>query len=152
MYEEGQKFDDIIFDNRVNVGFFSRLFWFFFDWTIGLILGFIRERKSKEAIESLLSDEEKVEWQVQEGQAVILAQARRNFGNNKFAEIFKTEIKFFNKNSKFMKKICENVANAIALDAVYNVNIDCGLNGKPLVPAIGLPDALGIFYLNCPRG
>ncbi|MFH1564322.1 MAG: class I SAM-dependent methyltransferase [bacterium] len=137
---------------KARIFIFARLFWFLFDWTIGFLIGFAREIKTCKFIKNHLSENERLLWKTGDGKAKILAQARRNFGQNQFSDIFKIRTRFFNKNSAFIQKLCESVANAPALDAAYNVNGNYGLNGVKFVPKLGKPDFWAKLHLNCPDG
>jgi ubiquinone/menaquinone biosynthesis C-methylase UbiE len=126
--------------------------WFIFRYTIALLLSWVVERKTHRLIIPLLTKEERANWSSPSGRQEIMARARRNFGHNKFSTIFSIRTKWFNASSEVLQHFCRYVANAAALDDVYNVNGDFWMDGSLARPFSGEPDFWARIYLNCPNG
>jgi len=127
-------------------------FWWLFETFFGRILTNIIEEKTitliinrgdKNDVEKLLDPKTKEK---------TLARFRRNFADCKLKEIFFMRTLFFSKGSELMKRFCENVANAPALDIVYNAFGHFKLSNKTVWPLLAKPDFLSNFHLACPNG
>lgn len=130
----------------------NRVFWFIFEWTLGQLLAWWIERKSIRLIKKNLTKQEKESWKTIEGRRQILAEFRRNFGKKRLPELFKLRTRLFNRNSPLLQHFCKNVANAPALDDVYNALGSFAINGQTIWPESAKPDIFSRFYLSCPDG
>lgn len=127
-------------------------FWFCFEWTLAQILAWWIQRKSIKLIKQNLNEQEKKSWETVEGRQQILAEFRRNFGKKRLAELFELRTRLFNWNSPILQHFCKNVANAPALDDVYNALGGFSFNGRTVWPESAKPDVFSRFYLSCPNG
>lgn len=78
------------------------------------------------------------------------AEARRNFGGNPHLDIFRMQTTLLNASSPLMQHFCENVANAPALDDVYNARGNFSWRGQRIWPISATPDIWSDFHLSCP--
>lgn len=129
-----------------------RVFWFIFEWTIGQLLAWWVERKSIKLIGKNLTEQEKESWKTIEGRRQILAECRRNFGKKRVAELFELRTRLFNRSSLLLQHFCKNVANAPALDDVYNALGSFSFNEQTVWPEAAKPDIPSRIYLSCPNG
>lgn len=120
-------------------------FWFLFERTIGLVIGNINEKKTLELIH-------RAGFESNEDPQEFLAEFRRNFTAQKVPDIFKIKTKLFNQDSSFMQYFCRHVANAQALDCVYNATEKFSWNGRTIQPLEIASDRYACFYMNCPIG
>lgn len=140
---------------RLNISGFERthrVFWFIFEWTVGQFLAWWIEWKSIRLIKKNLTEQEKENWKTVEGRRQILAECRRNFGKKRISELFELCTFLFNRNSPLLQHVCKNVANAPALDDVYNVLGSFSFNEQTVWPESAKPDIFSRFYLSCPNG
>lgn len=124
-------------------------FWFCFEWTLARLLAQHIERKS---IKIIMNYFDELKMSVANNKGSIIAKARWNFGTKKIAQLFKLRTRWFNNSSPLMQHFCEYVANAEALDDVYNALGSFSWNGHILYPESAKPDLLSNFYLDCPNG
>lgn len=127
-------------------------FWFSFEWTIGWLLAeYIRLKSSKVALDNSSQPETFIQENGQDGNH-ILNRARQSFGHKRIRELFQLKIIGFNSSSPLLRHFCEHVAEAGALDDVYNALGSFDWNGQRIYPFSFLPDKWSNFYLSCPNG
>lgn len=140
---------------RLNADGFERahrIFWFIFEWTLAQILAWWIQRKSIRLIKKNLSEQELESWKTVEGRRQILAECRRNFGKKRIAELFELRTRLFNWSSPLLQHFCRHVANAPALDDVYNATSSFSFNRQTVWPESAKPDVFSRFFLSCPNG
>lgn len=113
-------------------------------------LGMRIEKHTKKFIESNLLEKDFASWRDENGQFEILQNARKNFGNNPYSDIFSQKFYCFNQGSELMQHFCQNVANAGALDDVYNALGHFYLGGQRIWPASAKPDFWSTIFMNGP--
>ncbi len=132
------------------------VFWKTSSYTIDRVIGKIVEIKTKKKIFSLLNHEEKKMWGTsEEFRKKILHEARHNFGENRFIDIFKIKtILLGNRHSKIVSHFYENIGNYPALDDAYNALGSFVVRGKVIWPECikGKCDWIGRFYFSRENG
>jgi len=126
-------------------------FWFYFECTIGRLLAQYIEHKSQKIIIKHLNGD--LNQALEDDDSFkFLATARESFGAKRIKKLFQLRTRYFNASSLLLQHFCENVADAAALDDVYNVLGSFILNNEKLYPVSAKPDFFSRFYLNCPNG
>lgn len=120
--------------------------WRLYNCTIGALLSDYIERKTLVKIYELLENEAS---KALPNKDELLKNARRNFGNNRFTSIFNL-ITPLNKYSAVMRKFCQEVCTAGALDIAYNIHGKFSLNGCPTYPRENTPDLIAQVLLDFP--
>lgn len=130
-------------------------FWFVFEWTLGWLLARHIEQKSRAIVLGRLSQPgDFVKRNGNNGgidRGQILTKARQDFGSKRIAELFEIRTRGFNNSSPLMQHFCRFVAQAEALDDVYNARGSFAWNGGRIFPESAEPDRYSNFYLNCPN-
>jgi len=125
------------------------VFWSFFLWCFGGILSNAVYSKTVATLAQMFPDKSREDIQDER----FLFGARKNFGRDAIPEIHNLEIPLFTKGSPLMKHFCRNVANAPALDDVYNIFGSFTVNGERVFPEAHKRDLLSLFHLGlCPNG
>ena len=136
-----------------NEGFEKNLskFWLCFEWTIGWLLAeYIKSKSLKIVLEDLKQRGETISDNGREMDQK-LTKARYAFGSKRIAKLFQLKTRGFNYSSPLMQHFCKYVAQAEALDDVYNALGSFSLNGKRVYPKSASPDLWSRFYLGCPN-
>lgn len=137
---------DIIKVDPDGLEFNHNILWYIVDWFAGPRLGKQIKDKSVKIIMSHATNDEISDFNNGVNGDKIFAKYRRNFGKNVLTELFEQETRFFNKGSKLMKHFCLRVANADALDDVYNVFGNFKWHDKIILPENGNPDFLSKLW------
>lgn len=126
-------------------------FWFCFEWTLGWLLAQYIEYRS---IKIIMNHLDQLEMSARNNghKDSVFTKARRNFGPKRIVQLFQLRTRWFNNSSPLMQHFCKYVANAGALDDVYNALGSFSWNGHSLYPESAKPDSFSDFYLDCPNG
>lgn len=108
------------------------------------------EKQTRIFIGENITEKDSAAWESSVGQSEVLNNARKNFGKNPYSEIFSQLFWGFNQHSSLMQHFCRSVANAGALDDVYNALGHFYLGGQRIWPASAKPDSWSNFYMNGP--
>lgn len=122
------------------------IFWFLWDYSLGLLLAFWIFIKSMYKIWKDVSISKTIK--------ILRYPKKRKKHIRKGRENLKDmRTMFFNRNSRLLQHFCQNVTNASALDDVYNSNRNFHWSsGKSIIPLSAKIDSVARFYLNCPNG
>lgn len=157
---EGIHFDDskraadfsVLFDESSEFETMLSLpIWSLLNSTLGEIMARVVESRSHKLIMEKLTKDELVQWN-NGGKEKILAIFRRNFGDARAPEIYSVNPAVFMLNTTVISHFRRHVANAPALDDVYNVLGSFQLGGKKVWPFSGKPDIFSKLHLSVPKG
>ncbi|MCG2726431.1 MAG: class I SAM-dependent methyltransferase [Elusimicrobia bacterium] len=136
----------ILYHDRT-VGFEKKrpTFWFVWDYSAGWLLAFWIFLKSMWKIWKSVPFSEAVKiWRNLRNRKKHISKQRRQMGDMKTA--------FFNRSSPLLQHLCQNIANAAALDDIYNSNASFyWFDNKQIIPLSAKTDAIAHFYFNCPN-